>query len=269
MILDPWENKTPQQITEILTSWLKNPQYGRHTKYGYEIYLPSLAFIHLTQNHQISDQTSQVSIFKKHSGKFYSSAWELCRRGILRPGLTSYQEQSTDDGASGNGYSITDYGRTWLQETNHEDFIPTEPETFGKMIARYNIFGPGFHQRSQEAIRCYGAHAYLACCAMSGAASESIVLNLAIQKNGDEEKILKLYTNRDGRKKIEQLLMTGQSQFINDNILTFCSLLKYCRDEAAHGSNSSINEEVAFHSLAVLLRMARFCSEHQATICKK
>ena len=44
------------------------------------------------------------------------------------------------------------------------------------MLAAFqNRFGAGFQERGQEAARCYGAHAYLDCCVMSGAAAESVL----------------------------------------------------------------------------------------------
>jgi hypothetical protein len=93
----------------------------------------------------------------------YAAAWDLCRRGILRPGIREYGAQSTDDGASGNGYTVTPFGEQWLAESNRDDFVPTEPERFAHMFAPYQPrFGVSFQERAQEAIRCYGAHASLA-----------------------------------------------------------------------------------------------------------
>jgi hypothetical protein len=63
-------------------------------------------------------------------------------------------------------------------------------------------FGPSFHQRVQEAIRCYGAHAYLACCAMCVAAAESALLSIVIAKVNDENDILVKYRSANGRKKL-------------------------------------------------------------------
>ncbi|EHL32314.1 hypothetical protein LDG_5695 [Legionella drancourtii LLAP12] len=119
-------------------------------------------------------------------------------------------------------------------------------------------FGPGFHQRTQEAIRCYGAHAYIACCAMCGAAAESILLGAAITKTKDEANTLKSYLSAQGRRKIENTL-TGQSnQQLKDEMKGFTSLLKYWRDDAAHGLTSKINENEAYTALSMLLRMAMF-----------
>ena len=72
------------------------------------------------------------------------------------------------------------------------------------MVKPYQVrFGPGFYERAQEAVRCYGAHAYLACCVMCGASAESILLAIAIAKKGDEEEVLRLYATAQGRSRVE------------------------------------------------------------------
>jgi len=92
---------------------------------------------------------------------FADAAWELCRRGILRPGVREHQAQAVDEG----GFSITKFGVEWLKERQEDTFVPTEPERFAELLAPYrDRFGLGFHERAQQAVRCYGAHAYLACC---------------------------------------------------------------------------------------------------------
>ena len=65
------------------------------------------------------------------------------------------------------------------------------------------MYGDGFFQRAQEAIRCHFATAYLACCVMCGAATESIMLRAAINKKGDEEPVLKEYRRAGGRRHVE------------------------------------------------------------------
>jgi hypothetical protein len=105
--------------------------------------------------------------------------------GEYSAGVREYGEQATPEGTAGNGYSITPFGQQWLAEADRDTFVPTEPERFGKMLAQHQSrFGAGFQSRGQEAVRCYGAHAYLACCVMAGAAGESILLSTAIAKDG-------------------------------------------------------------------------------------
>lgn len=73
-----------------IVRYLREGRSGPYSSYGYGCYL------------------SRVS------PPFYNAA--LCRRGILRPGITTHGRQSTDDGGSGNGYSLTSYGENWLQQ---------------------------------------------------------------------------------------------------------------------------------------------------------
>ena len=194
---------------------------------------------------------------------FYAAGWELCRRGILRPGIKHYGAQATADGGAGNGYSITPFGRIWLQESQKDDFVPTEPERFGEILAKYKSkFGAGFHERAQQAIRCYGAHAYLACCVMCGASAESVILSAAIEKEKNETDILKKYTSSNGRSKIENILIGKARKQLQDDYRAYSTLLKYWRDEAAHGRASNIEDNEAYTSLALLLRLAMFIDDN-------
>src|SRR3989344_7199343 len=122
---------------------------------------------------------------------FADAAWGLVRLGVLRLGPINnfYNSQIIRNGNTDNfGFSLTEYGKEWLKKYDQEDFVPIEPNAFGKLIDKYGTrFGTGFLERAQEANKCYRASAYNACTAMCGAAAESIILNLAIAKDGDEE----------------------------------------------------------------------------------
>ncbi len=170
-------------------------------------------------------------------------------------------ELGTPEGSAGMGYSITQFGRTWLSEADRDDFVPTEPERFGRLLEPFRAkFGPGFHQRAQEAIRCYGAHAYLACCAMCGAAAESILLKVAAQLK-DEAEVLKDYRSSGGRGRIENLIVGRATQHLRREFFGFTPLLNYWRDVAGHGSVAVISDDEAFTSIALLLRFAQFVSD--------
>ena len=170
-----------EDATAILIEWLRNPDYGQHSRYGYGIYIPSLLMLHLEkQGFQHLELDKKVLELMP---AFYAAGWDLCRRGILRPGVREYGAQATDEGSAGSGYTITPFGEEWISESDKDSHVPTEPGRFASMLSKYNKrFGDGFHERSQEAVRCYGAHTYLACCAMSGAAAESVMLSTAIDK---------------------------------------------------------------------------------------
>jgi hypothetical protein len=226
---------------------------GRPT-YGYDIYIPNL-LRELTDNDEREAQ--------ELSPVFFDAAWELCRRGILRPGIRAMREQATQEGGSGAGFSVTPFGRKWIQEPDRDLYVPTEPERFAEMMEPLSRrFGPGFHERSQEAVRAYGAHAYLACCVMCGAAAESVLLATAIAKKQDEESVLRMYRTANGRRQVENLVIGKAIEQLQRELRGLTPLLKYWRDEAAHGTPSKISENEAYTSLAMLLRYAMFIDKN-------
>jgi len=118
-------------------------------------------------------------------------------------------------------------------------------------------FGPGFHQRAQAAVSCYGANIYLACCAMCGAAAESILLATAIAREG-EASVLRTYASSRGRSRVEQMVTSRIVEPLRLDFTSHTRLINYWRDESAHGRASNISENEAFTSLALMLRFALF-----------
>jgi len=130
------------------------------------------------------------------------------------------------------------------------------------MLSPYkDKFGASFHQRAQEAIRCYGAHAYLACCAMCGAAAESILIATAIGKS-DEARVLREYLSSGGRRKVENIILGGAKDRLREEYKGFTALIKYWRDAAAHGAASNVSDNEAYTALASLLRFALFANDN-------
>lgn len=249
-----------EDAMKMVIGFLKNPDHGSFAKYGYGFYLPNVVRTYLRK--QGRDQEAE-RLLENWSPVLYEVAWELCLRGILRPGIKKHGGQATDDGNAGNGYSITALGKKWLEETDQHVFIPTEPDRFGQLLAPYNEkFGEGFHERGQQAIRCYSARAYLACCAMCGASAESIMLAVAIKKSGDEQDILKRYSSRNGRQDVENFIIGKARKDLQDNYKSYMVLLKYWRDEAAHGKASNIRENEAYTALLLLLRFAMLVNDN-------
>lgn len=103
---------------------------------------------------------------------------------------------------------------------------------------------------------------------MCGAAAESILLRLAVQKTGDEQGILKLYSSAMGRSRIESKIVGQLVEPIRREFQGYTALLKYWRDEAAHGKASSINDNEAYTSLALLLRLAKFANDRWAELTR-
>lgn len=97
---------------------------------------------------------------------------------------------------------------------------------------------------------------------MCGAAAESILLAAAIAKSGDEQGTLQTYRCATGRSKVENSPLGQASTYVREGYRSFSGLLKYWRDEAAHGTASSISDNEAYTSLALLLRHAMFVADN-------
>jgi len=249
-----------EDATKILIGWLRDPDHGGFGSFGYDIYLSHLLMTYLRKERMDNREVEKkLSEWMPH---FYAAAWDLCRRGIIRPGVYAYRAQATESGNAGEGYSITPFGRTWIEESDLDSYVPTEPGRFAMMLKPFHEkFGPGFGERSQEAIRCYGAHAYIACCAMCGAASESILLATAMEKTNNEKEVIKLYSGSNGRSKIENIVIGQASSHIQSEFRGYTTLLKYWRDNSAHGHKTGIGDNEAYTSLSMLLRFAIFTNE--------
>lgn len=109
---------------------------------------------------------------------------------------------------------------------------------------------------------------------MCGAASESILLAVAIEKKGEEE-VVRKYQSTNGRKNVEQMITAQQPDHnthinrINEEFHSYTSLIKYWRDDAAHGMDSPIGEGEAFSSLILLLRYAGFANDKWTELTRK
>ncbi len=256
-----------EDALKFLIRSLREPVRTDCSNYGYDVYVPNIirAYLRATggkaQAYDVEGQLRTTG--KELSPQFYAAAWELARRGILRPGVRIMGEQSTDEGSAGNGFSVTPFGKGWLSEDSQDDFIPTEPGRFAAMLEPYRSrFGPGFYERAQEAVRCYGAHAYLACCAMCGAAAESVLVAAAVARNGSEEAVLKIYASANGRSRVESALLAQVRDQLRREFQGLTVLLKYWRDEAAHGRATLMGDNEAYTSLAMLLRFAKLVADN-------
>jgi hypothetical protein len=250
-----------EDAERFIIRWIREKPISEDSNYGYDIYLSNVIRWYLLESGERDRNTIEQSI-EKLWPTFVAAAWELCRRGVIRPGVRQLHMQSTDHGNAGEGYSITPFGVRWAAEADHDDFVPTEPQRFAQMLTPYvKRFGPGFQERAQEAVRCYGAHAYLACCAMCGASAESILLAAAIAKRG-EANTLKTYSSASGRSRVQTDLLAHVPEALRQEFNNLSILLRYWRDEAAHGKVSGIADNEAYTSLALLLRLAKFVDEN-------
>jgi hypothetical protein len=163
----------------------------------------------------------------------------------------------------GTEFAVTPYGEKWLDAAADDQVVPAQFGPFAALLSRHEqLFGKAYHARSQEALGCYRAHAFLAACAMCGAAAEAILLCLAVAKTKDEKRVLKEYAGTTGRSRIERLVVRQQNAWIQRTLPIYTDLLKYWRDTASHGGPVTIGEEEAQTSLLLLLRFAGFASDH-------
>jgi hypothetical protein len=196
------------------------------------------------------------------SRPFSDAAWHLCRIGVLRPGEKAPHAGMRGPGWDGGGFSLTLFGQEWIANAAATR-PPIEPGRFGEVMRPYATrFGAGFLQRAVEASGCYRTGNYLACCAMTGAAAESVLLAIAIAKEGDEKRVINDYRGASGRRNIIHRVIRGVGSGLSQQFLTGISTLSFWRDETTHGIHTSISEVEAFMSLGQLLRLAQLASDN-------
>jgi len=103
---------------------------------------------------------------------------------------------------------------------------------------------------------------------MCGAAAESILFALAVEKTGDEERIGKDLASAGGRVRVENLILGPQPARLQRSFGTCTELLKYWRDAAAHGQATGITEDDADTALMRLLRLAQLADDNWDELTK-
>jgi hypothetical protein len=235
-------------------------------KYGCDLWLPIVVrnFWHPRDpsfNREIRQQQ------ETHYRPFYNAAWELCRIGVLRPGQSApMSNRMAGTEFQGDGFSLTEFGRGWVQTAAQHP--PSDPSRFNEVLQPFiGRFGEVFAKRAAEASRCYRTTNYLACCVMAGSAVESILLATAIAKKAENEgQVLAQYRGAQGRKRITDFITRGLRQGLADQFLMTSGILNFWRDEAAHGTRTTITEGEAQASLAQLLRFAQLTVDNWDTL---
>ena len=263
---------TVEDALARIVAWLRNPNRDAHAvnrePISSELDLRAVVdavFSDQVRVHQAAHPTQGMTMYRHNYadpglGAYHAAAWDLCRRGIIHPKPTVDAQYPS---LPGWFFVVTPYGRTWLETVSGLDVLPSEYSRFAQLLAGHTgRFGSGFGSRAQEAVRCYRAQTYLACCVMCGAAAESVLLALAVAKTGDEARVLSEYRSASGRSRIERLLLGQQTQGVRDAFAMYTELLKYWRDDAAHGMQVTIDEEDAFTALILLMRFARYADAH-------
>ena len=178
----------------------------------------------------------------------------------MRPSVHFFEGQHGI--ADGSGYSLTTLGRRWIDEHSGEPLL-AGPDRISRLFEKLSTrFGSGFLQRASEAARCHAFGQYVACCAMCGAAAESIPLAVAIAKRGDENGILKIYRAANGRRQVIDSVVGQLRASLAEHFRSATSLLSFWRDEAAHGLASTISEVEAYTALGRLIAFAQLATDN-------
>jgi len=249
------------QLDEAIAILIELLRAQRAGNYGYDLYPRTgadIAAARLYPNDQFREQH-----VNELSPVFFEAAWELCRRGIVRPGIRRTGDQAVPDG----GYSLSAAGRAALQNLDAATVLLAQPGSLSATFEGYrNRFGDGFNQRAQEAIKCRNVEAWLACCAMTGAAAESLLLALAITKTGDEEAVLRAYRQARGRQAVLNLIVGQANAPTQRTMTTFAGIVSLWRDDAAHGQASPIGTANADEALRQLLHMCQWVDREWANL---
>jgi hypothetical protein len=202
----------------------------------------------------------------QHFQSFYDAAWELCRIGVLRPGAFMPRGEAMGGQLfSGDGFSITRFGREWLKDARQRPV--RDPSRLAGVLQTFTPqFGDGYVQRATEAVATYRTSNFLASCVMSGAAAESILLAVAIAKVKNEAKVLAAYKSRGGRGRVTGLITSSVAAGLASQFATALQVLHYWRDDAGHGTMTTISEIEAHASLMQLLRLAQFATDNWAAL---
>jgi hypothetical protein len=232
---------------------------------GYNVKISEIADAYWWQRTQIHLQNMQAPEIDPYYQPFYDGAWRLCLMGVLRPGQFTKTTGIRGPGFDGDGYSLTTFGRTWVKRA--EPRPTSDPSRFGFLLAQFEArFGPGYGQRAAEAVGCYLTGNHLACCVLSGAAAESILLAIAIVKSGDEQRVLAEYRTASGRRRVTNAIVGNVTKPIPEHFTTALSIISFWRDEAGHGLRTTISEIEAYGALSHLIRLAQFSTDNWGTL---
>jgi hypothetical protein len=210
---------------------------------------------------------------------FYDAAWELSRRGVLRPGAAISAGQTSGNQIGqrvpsapffGDGYALTAWGRRWvLAAVSERMLMPSDHGRFSEVLHDFRTrFGDGYAQRAAEAVADWRAGNYLSACTMAGAAAESVLLATAIAKTTDESAVLAEYRTVAGRSRVIKRVTASVTSAMAERFTNALGLLTYWRDEAGHGTPTNIGEVEAHEAILGLLRLARLASDNWTELTK-
>ncbi len=275
-----------QFIISTLREGLKN--HRLHTTdlhwSSYDVHLPAAVQRFMALNRIPDPQDAHVVIGMMHDhqkkmemhrdkalleGQFADALWVLCSRGILRPGENQSGSSPGAVRSLNEGYAVTEYGKQWLENHGNEDLLPASPDRLSSLFNSFQPhFGKNYYKRAKEAVSCYFSGNYLACCAMCGASTESILLSAGFAKDG-RDSVLALYKSSGGRRRVENVVFGKARKEIKERYDKYTDLISYWRDESGHGDDSDIDVHEAYIAMLTLLRCAEFMRDHWDEITKK
>lgn len=230
---------------------------------GFDLYLPSIVDKYLPpEPGSGGSRPLNISGRMKENvyRSFFDAAWQMCLSGLLRPNSAAEPYNGHQMG-HGDVYSFTSRGFEWFKNGDLQSVVLTTGR-IGQLLNDHSAkFGDGYSERAQQAVLCHNARAFLACCVMSGAAAESILLTVAIAKEKDEAAVMTKYRAQSGRRAIEKLIFDGKKDGFISPFKSGLELLKYWRDESAHGAASNFDDVEATVALNHLLRLAQLADQ--------
>jgi hypothetical protein len=116
----------------FLVDYLKKPRPSTgYSSFGYDVYLPNVVLANVVEIERSTEHPQTIyngTRWRQLSPIFYEAAWELSRRGLLRPGVRRFGDQA--DGVA-EGYSVTARGRQWLDDVAGDTTVLLEPTRLG------------------------------------------------------------------------------------------------------------------------------------------
>ncbi len=247
----------PFEFEEYLVRVIKEREPSEYGQDPFDLYLPNITRLY-------KEDMDFERYLESPTQYLMDAAWALCLRGILRPGAskTGIGILKSREQYTGQGFGITKWGRKWIEEGAFDAYIPGEPQKLtGMFEAHSELLGQAYIIRAKDAVRCLFAHAYYACCAMCGAASEAIVYSLAVEafsENVAMEEIRK----RGGIHRLVRKLSSGKPSAITESLQKYVDPVKYWRDVASHGKQTGLTRDEALLAMLGLAAFARFSSDN-------
>lgn len=193
-------------------------------------------------------------VLGKNLTPFVQTAWALVNLGVIVPGNLEHLDRGTPDMLV---FSLTDFGRQWL-ESRELGANPHQFGEFGRLLAEFDeVYGEFYAIRAQEALSCFRHGNHVACCAMAGACAETILFTAYAKHLGDQEKAIREMTSSGGRGRVEAALLGRLKEGQRMELQTSFSLIKYWRDNSAHGLTGRVDHNEAYVALLTLLNLAQ------------